>query len=723
MKQYFLLPVLVVLMLLGAAFFIYQGYSSLTHTFDGASAVVERQNRIQRAISEMYIASQSRIQILLKMQDTHDAFELEALRQEMQFLASRYMTARDTIFSLVQSPEELERYYPEKFRAMITKNAALQNRAADLFVEQRHDEAYKVMMQYSVPEQKEILSGIALMNTMLDDDNERTLARLNREFQQSRFNFRVVGIFVFLASISLILFVMLILIRGRDAISGQLKAQQDRYKRIVDTVQDAIVTLDENVVVKDMNGGAEKIFDCRLEDLLGIPFSDLIAEADREAFRQYMTQLEQGDAPHGIDVEGRCPGGKSLFLHISLSALTMSGERLTIGVIRDVTVQKTLDEENARKTKLESIGVLAGGIAHDFNNILSGISGYLELARHALDNPEKLQHFLSSSAKAVVRASHLTQQLLTFSRGGDPVRENADIIEVIRESVEFSLHGSSIVCHYELDESIRPVCIDSGQISQVLQNLVINAKLAMPDGGELFVVCENCKGIEELPPAGDDDYIKISIRDTGCGIPDEMKKKIFDPYFTTREDGSGLGLALSYSIIRKHGGHIFVHSHSGQGACFTFYLPATGGCFNSGESHREPGEAGGITGKRVLVMDDDRVIREILQNMLQEMGADVITSCNGEEAVALYGDAMKHGRPVDLMIMDLTVPGGLGGKDALAQIRRDDPHARAIVCSGYSNDPVMANYRDYGFCAALSKPYDFEQLGRAVRASLSMTQC
>ncbi len=391
--------------------------------------------------------------------------------------------------------------------------------------------------------------------------------------------------------------------------------------------------------------------------------------------------------------------------------------------ISDITAQKKAQDELAKASKLESVGVLAGGIAHDFNNLLAGIMGNIEMAMRCLTDTDIVKRYLQTSSRACQRAAGLTQQLLTFSKGGEPVKKNADIIEVIRESTEFSLHGSNINYHFEKPQGQCLVSIDSGQISQVIQNLIINARHAMPDGGDIFIRCERVRRIAEMPApdsaASKQVYIKISVEDTGTGIDEKDLESIFDPYFTTRKSGSGLGLALSYSIMQKHQGYIFVHSTPGQGSCFTLYLPEV----RSQQAYRN--EVAKViekstTHKRIMLMDDDEMIREIGEAMLEDLGYEVVQAENGEQAMEKYKIAQQHNNPIDCIIMDLTIPGGMGGKEAIIEVLKINPQAKAIVSSGYSSDPIMANYTDYGFKNAISKPYNLDELSIALSAVFSV---
>lgn len=376
---------------------------------------------------------------------------------------------------------------------------------------------------------------------------------------------------------------------------------------------------------------------------------------------------------------------------------------------RDISEKKRIEEEILRHQKLESVGILAGGIAHDFNNLLTGILGNIALAQKNLRDDERGYERLESAAKACLRAQDLTRQLLTFSRGGDPIKKTASINELLQDSVMFALRGSKVRCNFEIPDSLWPTEIDEGQIYQVINNLVINSVQAMPDGGVISVRAFNMT----VPAAGstlslkEGTYVAVSISDSGDGIPTENLKKIFDPYFTTKTTGTGLGLATCYSIIKKHGGIITVQSQPGVGSTFCFYLPASEA---EVVVQTEPTVQSGPVRARILVMDDDETIRELVLELLGDMGYEVVLARDGAEAISAYLAARRENNGFDAVIMDLTIPGAMGGKEAIASLREIDPNVKAIVSSGYCNDPIMGDFRNYGFVGVLPKPYNPKEL-------------
>ncbi len=388
-------------------------------------------------------------------------------------------------------------------------------------------------------------------------------------------------------------------------------------------------------------------------------------------------------------------------------------------VFRDVTQTKKREEELLKIKKLESVGVLAGGIAHDFNNILTAILGNINLAGLYIEKENEAHSLLKEAEKASLRAKDLTHQLLTFSKGGTPVRETASIKQVLTDSADFVLRGSNVICRYAIPEDLWLVDIDAGQMSQVIQNLVINARHAMPEGGEIKISCENVSDITtetglSLPG---EKYIKITIADKGYGIPEKYLDKIFDPYFSTKQKGSGLGLAVTNSIINKHDGHITVKSEPGEGTTFTIYMPASTKQISS-DSVEETQKPEKTLRGTILVMDDEEGIQDLTKRMLSRFGHEVLQAKDGREAIAIFQEHQGSDKPVDVIIMDLTIPGGMGGKEAIKEILKIDPQAKAIVSSGYSNDPVMANYRQYGFKAAISKPFEIDELKEIINSVL-----
>ncbi len=390
----------------------------------------------------------------------------------------------------------------------------------------------------------------------------------------------------------------------------------------------------------------------------------------------------------------------------------------SVTAFADITEKKILEDELARAQKLESIGVLAGGIAHDFNNLLTAIWGNLNLAKAYVGSKDHLiSERLSDAEEAIRRAKALTHQLLIFSRGGEPIRRTTSLTKWIKGAANFSLSGSSVKCLFSIPADLSPVDVDEGQMSQVIHNLILNARQAMPGGGTIRVACEETvlkkRNPFSLKPGK---YVKIRIEDYGVGIRSEDLPKIFDPFFTTKPESNGLGLTTAYSIVQKHHGVLAAESRLGKGTAMMIYLPVSEKKIQPRKAVGEELRAGG---GKVLLMDDEEIVRAVAGQMLSRIGYQVEFAVEGRDAVELYRQARESGEPFDAVIMDLTVPGGMGGLEAVRKLRRIDPDVKAVVSSGYSDDPVLSDYREYGFSGVLPKPYKIIELSEVLETVLS----
>lgn len=381
-----------------------------------------------------------------------------------------------------------------------------------------------------------------------------------------------------------------------------------------------------------------------------------------------------------------------------------------IEYVRDVTETKGAEEERLRLSNLESLATLAGGIAHDFNNILTAILGNIGLAVLELHNTDRSRDRLSAAEKACLQAQKLAKQLLTFAKGGAPVKKMVSLEKLITESAAFTCRGSQVKSVFNLPDNLWPVEADPGQIGQVFQNLLINAIQAMPTGGSITVQGDNL-----VVEAGNDlpldpgRYVKISVQDQGVGMPANYLSKIFDPYFTTKQKGSGLGLATAHAIVKNRHGHIAVQSKLEAGTVFQVYLPAS-----DNKTLPLPAEDKGLfSGKgKILVMDDEAMVRQVLDKMLRHLGYGAEFARDGDEAIALFTQAQKSGEVFAAVILDLTIPGGLGGKETMEQLLKIAPGVKAIVSSGYSEDPIMAEFEKYGFSGIIAKPFKVAELSK-----------
>jgi len=404
----------------------------------------------------------------------------------------------------------------------------------------------------------------------------------------------------------------------------------------------------------------------------------------------------------------------------SLSEALLKNSRMMMMLKKSSAEKQRMEQEILKAQKLDSLGVLAGGIAHDFNNILTAIAGNLSLAKIYTKPGEKVFDKLVQAEKAFLRAKDLTQQLLTFSKKGGPsIRKATSLSKLIRDSIGFALRGSNVRGECHLPDDLLPVLVDEGQINQALNNLLINADQAMPDGGTISVKAGNVTiGMENRLPLKGGRYVKTSIRDEGIGIPNEDLTKIFDPYFTTKEKGNGLGLATTYSIIKNHEGHISVESQSGVGTTFHIYLS----CSEKRDLTPEDDEEKPIAGKgRILIMDDEEEIRRLTGEMLVSIGYEVQVARDGLEAIESFKASRDSGRPFDVIIVDLTVPGSMGGRETLRRMREIDGSVKAVVSSGYANDPVIVDSGEYGFNDVIVKPYRITELSRVLHRTITQT--
>lgn len=507
----------------------------------------------------------------------------------------------------------------------------------------------------------------------------------------------------------------------QDKIHAQqeLLNEREQLSITIRSIGDGVITTDKSGRVEIVNMVAEKLTGWKAEEAKGKPLTEvfnIIDENTREV------------APNPVSralAEGQIVGlGNHIILiskdgteyNIADSATPITdienNIRGVVLVFRDVTEQLKTEAELLKSKKLESVGVLAGGIAHDFNNILTGLFGNIELAKLKTPRGHPAYTYLETANQALERATNLGKHLLTFAKGGDPILETVDLNAVVQTTVRFNLSGSDVKAHFNLPDNLWQVNADKGQINQVIANLTINAKQAMPEGGNLYIDAENIENLNKIVTHHlSGDFVKLSIRDEGVGILPKHIEKIFDPFFSTRRIGSGLGLAKVHSIITKHNGHISLDSTPGVGTTFTLYIPAEKSSRKPiTTTHPDLTEKPKSSSGHILVMDDEKIVRNVTAAMLGSCGYTVDFAADGKEAIEKYIAAAKSGNPFDIVIMDLIIPGGMGGKEAVKELLAIDPEAKIIVSSGYSTDPVMANYTDYGFRGRLIKPFQMKDL-------------
>lgn len=499
-------------------------------------------------------------------------------------------------------------------------------------------------------------------------------------------------------------------IRERKRTEEALRMSEERYRGLVELFPDAIYVHTGGRLVFANPQGARLLGADRPEDLYGREALEFVHPDYRDFVSQRIARaFEQGSVNSPVEQLFLRLDGTAVPVEVSSTAYTYSGQKALQVIARDISERKRIQEELLRAQKLESLGVLAGGIAHDFNNILTGILGNLSISRLQLDPSHAIAGRLEQCEKASLQAAELARQLLTFSRGGEPVKKLFSPLPLLRDAASFTLRGSNVRNVTEMVDDLWPLEADEGQIGQVLNNLLLNAVQAMPCGGEVCIRGANerlVEGNRQQLPAGA--YVRIEVEDHGCGISPENLAKIFDPYFTTKPQGSGLGLSSVYSIVRKHGGAVEVVSTPGKGTCFTLHLPASPGGQPEPVAVKKCGRLQGSG--RVLVMDDEEIIRDVAIEILRHLGYKAESCSDGCDAVERYRLAREGGTPFSAVILDLTIPDGMGGREAAARILEIDPRAVLVVSSGYSNDPVTANFRDYGFSGVIPKPFEVYQL-------------
>ncbi|MFH0924648.1 MAG: response regulator [bacterium] len=489
-----------------------------------------------------------------------------------------------------------------------------------------------------------------------------------------------------------------------------LKESEKKYSTLVEQAKDGVIIIQDRVC-KFANKAMAEILGYTVEEMNDKNIIDIVASEckDRETGEYIESCLTSERTNFSCELKIKHKDGTIKEAEASTEVINYNKKTAIMGIIRDITDRKRMEEELQKTQRLESLGILAGGIAHDFNNLLTAIIGNLSLGKLYLKSNSPTYEVLTSAERASQQARCLTQQLLTFSKGGEPVRKITAISTVIKNSIDLVLSGSNVRRRLSLPDNLWLAEIDEGQISQAINNILINADQAMPEGGTIEIKAENIiVRAEDEHLLEEGKYIKISIKDHGMGMPGDYLKKIFDPYFTTKQKGSGLGLAITYSIIKKHEGHIIVESKIGVGTTFHIFFPAVE---KEILEEREDEKKKDLSGKgRILFMDDQGDIRDMVEAMLTYLGYEVICARDGAEAVKLYAQMKKKRQIFDAVILDITVPGGMGGKETIKELCEIDPKVTAIISSGYSNDPIMSDYKRYGFKGVLSKPYEIKEL-------------
>ncbi len=501
----------------------------------------------------------------------------------------------------------------------------------------------------------------------------------------------------------------------------RLEDKYHKYEFIANTSKHTMTLISRDFVYEAVNAQFCVSHKKKREEILGQSVADVWGKTTFETYiKPHLVACFRGEAVEQYQAEIEFPALGPRYFDVSCNPYRNPEGEVTHAVIvsRDISKRKQLEDELHKIQRLESIGVLAGGIAHDFNNFLTGMMGNISLAKIKIVDNDDVVEILSRAETASLRARGLTKQLLTFSKGGAPLKQAVSIMELIDELTSFILSGSKSTFRAEHVSNLWSVQCDEGQICQVLQNLIINADQSMPEGGIITIRTEN-KIVDEseMSALAAGNYIHISVTDEGVGISTQQLEKIFDPFYTTKEKGRGLGLAVVYSIVRGHDGHITVESYPNAGTTFHIYLPADLSARKL--SHKKGDVAESTKAGRILVMDDEDCVRDVAVAILDNLGYEVNAVKDGVEAIRTYKDARKAGKPYDLVILDLTIPGGMGGKAALANLRTFDPDVKAIVSSGYADDPVFSEFREHGFAASVPKPYLANELTKTVDRIIS----
>lgn len=499
-----------------------------------------------------------------------------------------------------------------------------------------------------------------------------------------------------------------------DARTRELRSLSDRLQIIVASLVEGIVAVDAAGSVQLMNPSAEALLAATKEAALGQPLQNSLRLYNEPAevaagATEFIAVERVLSAQRPLTGILQYEDGRRTVVSVTSSPL-LSADESPLGsvvVLRDVGLEREVEHQRLRQQKLESLGVLAGGIAHDFNNILMGILGSLSIARTRLDSTEEVGGMLEQAEQACLRARTLTTQLLTFAKGGAPVKRVLSLRGVARDSAELALRGSAARLAFHCQDALPPVEGDEGQLSQVISNLVLNAQQSMKEGGTVQLRLEGVElgnGLGALPPGA---YVRVDVEDTGSGIEPQNLTRIFDPYFTTKPSGNGLGLASVHSIVQRHGGHVAVDSELGKGTRFSVYLPAVDSA--SVEPSRPVGSEAPRP-HRVLVLDNDDMVRNVITPMLERLGHSVQAASTSAEALSAFESARANGSPFEVVLVDLTLPGDLGGSAVVQRLRARDPAAKFIVMSGYSVDPMRAESERLGLVGTLQKPFTIDAL-------------
>jgi PAS domain S-box-containing protein len=502
---------------------------------------------------------------------------------------------------------------------------------------------------------------------------------------------------------------------------------EEKFRLLMELATDGVLVVQDGKI-KEVNYYLAKMCGYTIDEVLDTDLASFFHSDDIETIEAiYEKPLTDDNVLAVHDLTMMCKNGHRVEVEVIAGRFIFQNKPSNLLVVRDISDRSKSDSELERTRQLESIAALSGGIAHDYNNLLTAIIGNISLAQTYLDPDDKVFLLLSQALAASKTAKDLTQKLITFSRGGSPDKKVAAVANLVKNATEFTLSGSNLKAEFNFPDNLWPVEVDSRQIGQAIHNVIMNAREAMPDGGLLKVSAENATSDDDLSNLRKGHYVKISITDCGKGIPPKNLDKIFNPYFSTKQMGSkkgtGLGLSICHSIIRKHGGNVTVASKYHRGTTLHIYLPSANGKSLDQRTADTMEQEIPIFGEgRILVMDDEAMIRKLAGELLSYLGYDVDFALDGAEAIKRYKQALDSKKPFDAVILDLTVKGGMGGKETIEKLSKIDPNVVAIVSSGYCNDPGITDFGQYGFSGVVTKPYTMSELGEKLNQVVTNRQ-
>ncbi len=502
---------------------------------------------------------------------------------------------------------------------------------------------------------------------------------------------------------------------------------EEKFRLLMELATDGVLVVQDGKI-KEVNYYLAKMCGYTIDEVLDTDLASFFHPDDIKTIETiYEKPLSDDNALAVHELTLMCKNGHKVDVEVIAGRFVFQNKPSNLLVVRDLSDRSKSKRELERTRQLESIAALSGGIAHDYNNLLTAIIGNISLAQTYLDPDDKVFLLLSQALAASKTAKDLTQKLITFSKGGSPDKKIVEVAKLVKNAAEFTLSGSNLKCHFNFPDNLWPMEVDNRQIGQAIHNLVMNAREAMPEGGLLKISAENVKSDDNLPILRKGNYVKISIGDHGKGIAKKNLNKIFNPYFSTKKmgnkKGTGLGLSICHSIIKKHGGDVTVESKYDKGTTFHIYLPSANGKASHQKAAVTSEQEIPIFGEgRILVMDDEAMIRKLAGELLTYLGYEVDFAMDGTEAVKRYKQAMTSKKPFNAVILDLTVKGGMGGKKAIQELTKIDPHVIGIVSSGYCNDPGITDYGRYGFSGVVAKPYTMGELGEKLNQVMSSQQ-